>query len=59
MDKVVRYEWHGSWVILFLLFILGFTIPFAVVYFMTHLLRIETEVGDAGKLSDFLATRKV
>lgn len=58
MDKVVRYEWHGSGIILFLLFILGFTLPFAVVYFMTHLLRIETEVKDAGKLSDFLAGRK-
>ena len=59
MDKVARYEWHGSAVILLLLFLLGITIPLAVVYFMTHLLRVETEVADAEKLADFLAARKV
>ncbi len=58
MDKVARYEWHGSWIILFLLSILGITIPFAVVYFVTHLLRIETEVSDGTKLSEFLEGRK-
>ena len=58
MDKVTRYEWQGSGVVLVLLSILGITIPFAVVYFMTHLLRIETEVADAEKLSEFLRKRK-
>lgn len=58
MDKVARYEWHGSWIILFLLCMLGITIPFAVVYFITNLLRIETEVADATKLSEFLEGRK-
>ena len=57
MDKVTRYEWHGSGIILFLLCILGVTIPLAVVYFMTHLLRIETQVADAEKLSEFLSKR--
>jgi hypothetical protein len=59
MDKVARYEWHGSGLILFFLFILGFTIPFAVIYFMTNLLQIETEVADADKLSDYLARQKM
>jgi hypothetical protein len=58
MDKVTRYEWQGSGVVLVLLCILGVTIPLAVVYFMTHLLRIETEVADAEKLSEFLRARK-
>ena len=58
MDKVTRYEWHGSGVILFLLCILGITIPLAVVYFMSNLLRIETEVADGTKLSEFLAARR-
>ena len=31
MDKVTRYEWHGSGVILLLLCLLGVTLPFAVV----------------------------
>jgi hypothetical protein len=58
MDKVTRYEWQGSGVILILLCLLGITIPLAVVYFMTHLLRIETEVTDGEKLSEFLRTQK-
>jgi len=58
MDKVTRYEWHGSGIVLVLLFFLGITIPFAVVYFMTHLLRIETQVADGTKLSEFLQSRK-
>jgi hypothetical protein len=58
MDKVTRYEWHGSWILLFVLFLLGITLPLAVVYFITNLLKIETPVADSGKLSDFLRTRK-
>ncbi len=58
MDKVTRYEWHGSWLILLLLFFLGITIPVAVVYFMTNLLKIETQVADSTKLSRFLRSRK-
>jgi hypothetical protein len=58
MDKVTRYEWHGSGVVLVLFCILGITIPVAVVYFMTNLLRIETQVADGEKLSEFLRTRK-
>jgi len=58
MDKVTRYEWQGSGVVLVLLCIFGITIPFAVVYFVTHLLRIETQVADGEKLSEFLRARK-
>ncbi len=58
MDKVTRYEWHGSGVILLLLCLLGITIPFAVVYFITNLLSIETEIADATNLSEFLEARK-
>jgi len=58
MDKVTRYEWHGSGIILVLLCILGITLPFALVYFMSNLLRIETQVPDGTKLSEFLLARK-
>jgi hypothetical protein len=58
MDKVTRYEWQGSGVVLILLSILGITIPLAVVYFMTNLLRVETEVADGQKLTEFLRARK-
>jgi hypothetical protein len=58
MDKVTRYEWHGSGVILLLLFILGITLPLAVVYFLSNLLRIETQLADGQKLSEFLRARE-
>lgn len=58
MDMVTRYEWHGSGIILVLLCLLGITLPFAVVYFVTNLLTIETQVPDGSKLSEFLEARK-
>jgi hypothetical protein len=58
MDKVTRYEWQGSGVILVLLCLLGITIPLAAVYFMTNLLSIETKVADGEKLTEFLRARK-
>jgi hypothetical protein len=58
MDKVTHYQWEGSGIILVLLCLLGITIPVAVVYFMTNLLRIETQVADGEKLADFLRDKK-
>ena len=58
MDKVTRYEWQGNGIYLVLLCLLGVTIPIAVVYYMDNLLKIETEVADAAKLTDFLDAKK-
>lgn len=58
MDKITRYEWQGSGIVLVLLCIFGITIPLAVVYFMTHLLRVETEVANADNLSEFLRAKR-
>ncbi len=58
MDKVTRYEWHGSGIILVLLCFFIITIPVGVVYFMTNLLRIETQVVDGTELSEFLRSSK-
>ena len=58
MDKVTRYEWNGSGVFLVILCLLGVTLPLAVVYYMSHLLKIETQVADGEKLAEFLRTRK-
>jgi hypothetical protein len=57
MDKITRYEWQGSSLILILLCLPGITIPMAVVYFTNNLLRIETQVPDGEKLADFLRAR--
>ncbi len=45
-------------IVLVLLCFLVITIPFGVVYFITHLLRIETQVADGTKLTEFLRSRK-
>ena len=58
MDKVTRYEWQGSALLLILLCLLGITLPMAVVYYMNNLLRIETQVPDGEKLADFLRARQ-
>ena len=58
MDKVTRYEWQGNGIYLVLLCLLGVTIPIAVVYYMENLLRIETEVSDGAKLTEFLSAKK-
>jgi hypothetical protein len=58
MDKVTHYDFVGNVFLLFLLSILGFTIPFAVVYFITNLVKIETAVPDGEQLSDFIKSKK-
>lgn len=58
MDTVTRYEWHGNGIILLLLSVLVFTIPLAIVYLITNLLKVETKVADAQKLSDFLRSKE-
>jgi len=58
MDNVTRYEWHGNGIILLLLSLLVFTIPLAVVYLVTNLISIETQVADGQKLSDFLRSKE-
>ena len=58
MDKVTRYEWHGNGIVLVVLCFLVITMPLAVMYFMTHLLKIETQVADGTKLSDFLQVKQ-
>lgn len=59
MDRITRYEWHGNVLLLVILSALVITIPVAVVYFMVNLLRIETEVKDGEKFSEFLRQKKV
>lgn len=58
MDRVTRWEWHGNSLVLLLLCVTVVLLPLGVVYFMTRLLRIETEVRDASELSDFIEKRK-
>ena len=57
MDTIIRHEWHGSWLLFFLLCIFGITIPFAILYFINNLLTIKTQVADGSKLSEFLDAR--
>jgi len=58
MDKVTRYEWHGNRILLMLMCLIPPAIPLAVVYFMSNLLSIETQVPDGTNLSEFLRSKE-
>jgi hypothetical protein len=58
MDKITRWEWHGNTLILILLCITGILLPCGAVYFMTNILKIESEMKDSDALSTFLDARK-
>lgn len=58
MSRITRWEWHGSVFLLTLFCLTVVLIPFAVVYFTTNLLKIEEEIADADRLSDYLASHK-
>ncbi len=58
MDRITRWDWHGSTLLLVLLCLSVVLLPLGVVYFVTRLLKIETEVADASDLSEFIARRQ-
>ena len=58
MARITRWEWHGSFLVLTVLCLTVVLLPGGVVYFITNLLKIEEEVKDADKLSQFLANPK-
>lgn len=57
-DKIVRWEWHGSIILLIVLCFTVILIPAAVVYFVTQLIRLETAVDDAEAFSEFLSKQR-
>ena len=57
MDKVTRYHWQGNSIILTILCLPLITIPIACVYFVSQILKIETEVPDGEQLAEYLSCR--
>jgi hypothetical protein len=49
MSNVVRYEFMGSWVLFWFLFITGIGMPFAILYLLDGTLRLQTDVDDPEK----------
>jgi hypothetical protein len=58
MSRISRWEWHGSALVLILLCITVVLLPFGGVYFITNLLKVEEDVADAAKLSEYLEARR-
>lgn len=58
MSNVVRYEFMGSWVIFWLLFITGIGMPFAILYLLDGTLRLQTDVDDPEKFVETYRGRK-
>ena len=42
MSKMVHYEFMGSWFLFWLLFIIGLTLPFAILYLLEGVVRTDT-----------------
>jgi hypothetical protein len=58
MSKIVRYEFVGSWLWFWLMSISVIGIPFAILYFVNGLLRLDSEMPDPeGFVRDFKAGR--
>ena len=56
MSKVVRYEFFGSWIVFWFMFVTGVGIPVAVLYLLTRTLSVETEMKDPERfVADFRA----
>jgi hypothetical protein len=58
MSNVVRYEFMGSWVLFWFLFITGIGMPFAILYLLDGTLRLQTEVDDPEKFVEAYRARK-
>ena len=52
MSKLVRYEFLGNWHLFWLYFILGITIPFAILYLLQGTVRIEYEMENVEEFMD-------
>lgn len=58
MSNVVRYEFMGSWVLFWFLFITGIGMPFAILYLLDGTLRLQTDVDDPEKFIETYRGRK-
>ena len=52
MDKIVRLQFMGSWIIFWLMCITVIGLPLAFLYFKNSTLKIETEVPNAEEFVD-------
>lgn len=46
MNRLVRYEFVGSWWLFAIMFLIGITIPFALLYLINNTLRVEHQMDD-------------
>jgi hypothetical protein len=53
MSRIVRYQFMGSWFMFWLLSMTGVGVPIAFLYFLSGIVRTETEMDNP---EEFLAT---
>ena len=58
MSKIVHYEFMGSWLLFWLLFISGIGLPFAILYLLEGIIRTDTDVDDPQAFIDAYRTGK-
>lgn len=57
MDKIVRREFTGSWLLFWALCLTGLGLPFALLYLLGRTVEIHTELKDAESALDRIRTK--
>ncbi|HUL51801.1 MAG TPA: hypothetical protein VLT83_00195 [Opitutaceae bacterium] len=57
MDKIVRREFTGSWLLFWALCLTGIGLPIAVLYLLNRTVEIHTEIADAEAALDKIRTK--
>ncbi len=58
MDKIVRREFTGSWLLVTILCATVFGIPVAIMYLINHTIELHTDVSDSEEFMRAFNTRK-
>lgn len=58
MDKIVRREFTGSWIIFAILALTGIGLPFALLYLLDNTMEIHTRVQDAEEAFEEIQQRR-
>lgn len=58
MDKIIRREFTGSWVLFWVLAITGMGIPLAIIYLINGTVELVSEVQDAEEFMSQYKSRK-
>jgi hypothetical protein len=57
MDKIVRREFRGNWLLFWLLCMTGFGLPLALIYLLNGTVEVHSECQDAEAVMEKIRTK--